>query len=211
MDTITTTTFVLQALKREITNKYPEMSFVYSVSLQYPYTELQDRADSSDNFIKPSNLPLMAFNRSTLRPSELGSRGNRFSAYLSIPDTPTNVTKYRTAHCEFDFNFSIVDKDMAAIESFELDFMSKEGLGRITEFEVDFSSAGLGLLKYYITWNPQLSDLDISTDQNSYVSLGGNATIRGFFVSLYGESPVITSINLALNDQFKQIEDITIS
>ena len=210
MQTLTTTTYVLQGLLREIHEKYPTFNFVYSKALQYPYDELQERGNNNTNSTVTTSFPLMGFNRTNLRNSLLGSRGNRFSAYGAIPNTVSDVIKYRVAHCELDFNFQIVDKDVATIESFELDYLSKEGLGRITEFDVDFSPAEIGILHYYVTWNPELINFNMNSDENSYISIDGSATIRGFFVSLYGQSPLITSIKATLYEGFQELEAITI-
>lgn len=212
MQTLSTTTFVGQALIREIKKKYPNWRFVFTPKQDYEGIVSDARGDASDNIITRTSFPLFAYNRSNLRPTELGQRGNRFTTYAAQPHVGTSdISTYRIAHCEFDFNFTLIDKDISTIESFEIDFLSKEGLGRITEIDVDFTSAGIGVLKYYVTWNVNLNNFDLNTDANSYTSISGAARILGWFVSLYGDSPIISSIGLGLKTRFHELEEIKIT
>lgn len=203
MQTLSTITFVMKAILESIRSKYPEITTQYSQDLSYVYSEQESRSNSQMNSQETNtSLPLLVWNRSNLRPTILGGRGTRFSAYEENTTKKSDVLHYRTAHLEFDFRFSLVDKDVATVESFEIDYLSKEGLGRITEVDVDFSSADLGTLRYYIEWDKSLSNFITNTDTNSYSSVDGIARVWGYFVSLIGESPVITDVKLKLEERY---------
>lgn len=209
MAILTTVILSLNALTDAIADTYNDVTIRYDPSLDYESGEqiarsqsrYEDRDSNSDN----RELPLLLFNRSSLRRAELGGRGPS-TVYGSDEDrTKLDLDTFTCIHGEYDFRFLYIDKNIESMERFEVDYISNNMIAGIQDCTVDLSGVDLGEWKYYVTWNPQLDDFTANSDNSSYVSISGSATVRGYFLSMTGTTPVIASINTKIFDKQKQL------
>lgn len=189
-------TLVLDALVNKLTRLMPNTKIVYSVDQSYSEALKRLRVttklpDGKENKNAAKQLPLFAYSRSPLRPSNL--QGRRFPTARSnkINDETRQI---RFSVSEFDFNFTYYFNSISDAEVFELNF-STDMYNENSNIIVDLSEYGLSNMMYSINWSQNLDNLVLGQNDNSFISFTGSGVITGTFVVL-------------LDDKFNVIEKI---
>jgi len=210
MAILTTVVSAAAQVRNAIKEVYPEATVVYDQNLSYDTGETYSRiTTSSTDFDNLSNtgLPLILHNRSVIRRSQVGGRPPMRTYEEDELKTKLELNKFSLAHCEFDFRFLYLDKDIASIESFEIDYVSENGIGDIKRVDLDLSAIDLGVWPYYITWNQPLDDLTMNINGSTYIGVGGSATVMGWFLTMTGTAKVIQTINTKIFDRSQNLLD----
>jgi hypothetical protein len=202
MAVLNTVAMVMNAFKNAMQCKLPEASFVYDPNLDFPNAKEISRVD--DNYkgnLSPTTNPLLLYNRSVLSRSDtLGLRGPR-RVFSPINPSSYDVDTYKISHSSFDFKYAYISDKMSVIEEFEILHSTRQGIHGVFNFQLDLSAAQLGIWSYYVDWNDALDEMTTQINGTTYKSVSGSGSVRGFFITLTGTTPVIKNIYLTIYGQ----------
>lgn len=206
MEVLSTITLVMKALIDKLKLVNPDMHAVYNPQMDYESSVNRIRANKGNQGTadKPS-LPMLAYNRSSLRRNpDIGQRSAKL-AITNLNKVVGTLDSYKVFQGEFDFRFAYFTKEMADLESFEVEYNSYEGFTKETQITVNTNDPNIGTLTYFITWTFPLEDIDLAIDGNYFKSVAGSVKVAGWFISGKSTLPVIKQINSDI-----KIADITI-
>lgn len=207
VDTVAPTivSFVHNVIKAEM----PACNYVYDPNLSYQTAIEEFRAQNNFEDRERSALPLFAYKRTPLRYVEDGlaptKRVAQSRGKLRLDDG--NVLTYTPVYAEFNMEFLYINPKMEEVEQFEITYLAEEGITGTREFDVELPD--LGLFNYFVTWQPDLIDLEVQDEQNNYKALAGSCTIRGFYFTFRAESSIILNIKQRINTYLEDIQAST--
>lgn len=198
---ITPPTLVLAGLRGAISQEISNLSFVYDPSLDWTDAAKAERAkramlsgtgESADvptEDSNPSQYPLLAWNRSTLIPTNERSRRNVFGA---IAPTTINGTQWNLQAFvgEMIFAFKIYSRDILELEALEAGYVARSLISDITGFDIQSSAFGLDSqgnsaepFHYDVQWDPLDPQISVQRLPVMLFGIEGKATVRGLFLT----------------------------
>lgn len=191
----------LGILIEEIRREIPGSNFVYDEKLSHETAVKKYRDDNNLNETDDPVYPLFAFRRTVLRHEDESGPGRRATSIFTKATKPSDADRkliYRLVHGTFDLEFLYMDKDLDQIERFEIAYLGEEGISGIKELNVPFPEP-IEQLTWFLRHDP-LNDKQFEAEGNFYKAAGGNINVRGWYLILRGEHPVIKVINATLKD-----------
>lgn len=194
---ISTIPLVLKAFSDKIKIKAPYVKVVFcpELTLEKGIRLLRAGNEQEDVAVDFGEAPLFMFNRSVIRPSQLP----RVHRALKVDEVNYDAKEYKAVYGEFDLRYVLSSPDSGEVEAFEVDYLARDGVCDITEFDVDLTAYDLGQFTYTSEWQ-LLEDLRVESEGNYFKALSGSTIIRGYFFAFVGVSPVIQQINVDVKD-----------
>lgn len=185
IEVASTPSILIYHLLQEVGKYLPNASAVYQPSLNYADGLRALREENQrKQIIDTTALPLLLFNRSTLRNNEvLGSR-SRLRASQASQESTLERGMYKVLMGEMDFRFLYVTTSMEELERFEMLYMTGVHVHNIKK--VTITLPVLGELEYKISWQ-SLEDFELNIDDGYYKTIGSTAKVTGPFVVSLGE------------------------
>lgn len=205
VDTVGSTivSFVHNVIKSEM----PSCNYVFDPNLSYETAIKEFRAQNNFEDRDRLALPLFAYKRSNLRYLEDGlaptKRVNHSRGVLKLDEK--RVLTYTPVYAEFTMEFLYINPKSEEIEQFEIAYLSEEGITGTKQFDVELPD--LGVFNYFVSWQPDLVDLEIQDEQNNYKAIAGSCTIRGFYFTFRSESSIILDIKQKINSYLDSIQN----
>lgn len=196
-DVVDTVALSLASFKQAVLNELGNnANVIYDPELSYRTAIESLRADEDFQQSGKNVFPLIVYKRSPLRYVEDGKAPNkRMTTHknkLTLSDG--NVAVYTGLHAEYTIDWLFISNSQQDIERFEVAYLSEEGLSAIKELEVNMRD-NIGDFTYHMTWNDELSDLEINDRDDSYKLLIGSCVVRGYYFTFRSESSIIKTIN----------------
>ena len=190
-DVISTVTHVLLAFEDLVRYEIPECYVVYDEELSYETAIRGMMAKGNFDETDRPEIPLFAYNRTSLRKSQLGigGRADNYEAPFKLPDGRTLT--YVPLNGEFEINFMFITKSMEVAEKFEVTYLSDTGISGTKNIQVDMDT--LGVFNYYVNYG-ELTDKQFQKDDVYYKAILGTVVVRGFFFTFSSEAKVIHEI-----------------
>jgi hypothetical protein len=196
-------THVLFALNKRILNEYKFLkSVVFDPESTYENSIMTDRMNGRLPVIhldenRANQLPMLSWNRGSFqlvnRPNSLFEMNDNSSVQINFAVT------------QFEYNFTLFTTNIEELERFELEWFTKKGLRNIAIIKV--SADELGEFDYKINWQPELTSLSFSIENNYYKSISGSGTISGTF--LYSQDMTQQQLNSQIREIKVQLVDCT--
>jgi len=195
-----TPSILIWHLLQELGKYIPNANAVYQPNLAYSdgLKALRDQ-NLQKQIVDVSALPLLLFNRSTIRNSEVFGKRSRLNviqqqqAAKEVGEVSNLAAdKYKVLMGEMDFRFLYVTTAMEEMERFEMLYMTGVHVKNIKNITIDLPN--IGLVEYKVSWE-SLEDFELNLDEGYYKTIGATAKIHGPFIVSLGESiGVITDI-----------------
>lgn len=184
-----TPSILIYYLLQEVGKYLPSANAVYQPSLSYADGLRALREENSrKQLVDTTALPLLLFNRSTIRNSEVFNKRARLRASHPILDVSGQPTpdhdQFRVLMGEMDFRFLYVTTSMEELERFELLYMTGVEVKNVKKIKITLPL--VGELEYKIDWQ-SLEDFELSIDDGYYKTIGATAKVTGPFVVSMGE------------------------
>jgi hypothetical protein len=189
-----TPSILIWHLLQEVAKYIPNANAVYQPTLSYAdgLKALRDQ-NLSKQIVDVSALPLLLFNRSTIRNSEIFGKRSRLNVIQQQQAAKGNVgddltlpaDKYKVLMGELDFRFMYVTTAMEELERFEMLYMTGVHIKNIKVIKIDLPD--IGTVEYKVEWE-SLQDFELNLDDGYYKTIGATAKIHGPFIVSLGES-----------------------
>lgn len=220
---ITPPTLAIAGLRAAISQEIPNLSFVFDPDLEWPSAaqgerEMRDMEQDSGEDVSvpdqstapvPTQFPLMAWNRSTLRPQDGRIRRGTFAAMTTVQVSGQDWN-LQALFGQIEFNFRIFARDVLELEAIEIGYSAKSLISDITGFfipvaslypAVDVSSEPPDSWKYDVQWNPLEEALQVNKSPTMLFAIAGSALIRGAFMTgAVLPNYLVNSIDLKIMD-----------
>ena len=178
MNAISTVGLVLDTYLSLFRAKISNIKLVYDEALTYETSISRWRTKNNMYCSKIETYPLFSFKRSVLKhvDAAMGHRAITERVKNKINDTKTEI--YKALHAYTTLSFLYITETIEEVETFEVMYLSEDGISSIRAFSVDFSP--LGEFIYYTT-PKELADKTFESENNCYKMLAGEIDIRGYF------------------------------
>lgn len=178
IDIYSTPSMVVWRLLQELGGHLPNATALYQPNLSYRDGLESLRAQNEKKqIVDPSALPLLLFNRSTLRSSEIYARRTSHRVLHPKGDAMEQV---KVLLGEFDFRFLYVTTQMEELERFEMLYTTSSAVKNEKRFEVHIPELD-DTLEYKVQWE-SLQDFELSIEDGYYKTIGAQAKVSGAFV-----------------------------
>lgn len=188
--------------QHEINNLVYDENFSYETAMRTFRTEAEKQGV---NIPPEKELPLLAYNRSILRPYQDAVSNNRLKInkhhmlQVEGEEIADNAIIHRIAHAEFEFRFEVYFADIFQLERFEVNWVTNLEAPNAKRIYIDtFSEIGFNL-PYYLSYEP-LESKQFQRDNILQKSLTGTIVVRGFYPTIIGTHPLIKTLQLRIRD-----------
>ena len=186
IDVYSTPSMVVWQLLQELGKHLPNATALYQPNLSYrDGLEALRAQNEKKQVVDKTALPLLLFNRSTLRNNEVYGKRSRHKMLHPLGDDGSKIEQLKVLMGEFDFGFLYVTTQMEELERFEMlyttsSIVKNEKLFRLHLPELD------DYLEYKVEWQ-SLEDFELSIDEGYYKTIGAQAKVTGAFLVSTGE------------------------
>ncbi|MCP4526688.1 MAG: hypothetical protein GY833_12360 [Aestuariibacter sp.] len=187
IDVYSTPSMVVWQLLQELGQHLPNATALFQPNLSYRdgLEALRAQNDKKQVF-DTTALPLLLFNRSTLRSNEVFGKRSRQKIIHPKDDSGTDHTQLKVLMGEFDFRFLYVTTQMEELERFEMLYSTSSAVKNEKRFKLHIPALD-DYLEYKVEWE-SLEDFQLSIDEGYYKTIGAQAKVRGAFIVSTGES-----------------------
>lgn len=181
IDVYSTPSMVVWQLLQELGKHLPNATALYQPSLSYrDGLEALRAQNEKKQVVDKTALPLLLFNRSTLRSSEVFGKRSRHKV-----NHPTKEEQLKVLMGEFDFRFMYVTTQMEELERFEMLYSTSSIVKNEKRFTLQLPELD-DYLEYKVEWQ-SLEDFELSIDEGYYKTIGAQAKVTGAFLVSTGE------------------------
>jgi len=197
INVISTPVLVLDRFMQKCTALNPGLKFVYDEQLSFETAITKLRADNETFDIVKDAFPLIAFKRTPLRWSGLGSgrRLHKLKTKGEIFDG--TVELFSVLNGEMEIQFFYCHDEMHDMENFEVEYLVEENIASIKNIDVTLPGIG-GVYEYSVIYNA-LDDLTVNYEGIDYKLYTSSAIVRGGFPVFKGTGKIILEINAQIN------------
>lgn len=205
---VTTIAPVLSELLSKLEVEMPDCNMVYDPELTYEsaISTLRDNSNFNDAYNKP--IPLLAWRRSVLVPSDDAPAGRRLPYLKSVAphQTDPNSTRvFMAVEGKFNFEYIYFVDTMLKAEQFEIAHAAQAGITGIRKLSVPLDE-GLGSFEFVLQ-HEVLNDLTVNFTGNFHKALAGIISVRGVYFVFKTSSKRILDIVSRLSTYRRVVGD----
>lgn len=186
IDVYSTPSMVVWRLLQELGQHLPNATALYQPNLSYRDGLESLRAQNEKKqIVDASALPLLLFNRSTLRSNEVYGKRSRHKILNPKDGDGKTMEQIKALMGEFDFRFMYVTTQMEELERFEMLYTTSSVVKNEKKFQLHIPELD-DYLEYKVEWQ-SLEDFELSIDEGYYKTIGAQAKVTGAFLVSTGK------------------------